>query len=1145
MLGFKLRNISLLGRLLGVTGIILLVIYPLATSLFIASEIKLYRGLVADQANATLKTLTNTVGEQAVIGDYSTIEQILKARIVQEPFVSFTFTDPDGGKVRTSSRPTHSTSPAWFSRALALPDESIEQAVVLGGVNYGKLQADISHIQFINQAWVDVIAQLLIVGTAILVLFGVIAMTLRNGLRPLEFATQMARKLKLGERQVPVLSTEHAAPEIRETIETFNAAVNREAWLADFAAITAQRSKAQQRIQEVLRLLCTRLQLDAGCISYRESDGLLQIPSIFVLSARPYMEDWIAFADQVMESETMLSNVRQNAGRQLAYVGLPLPIGTTQTGVLSLFRFNAEAIAINRTQLELLELCALWIGVALAEELQGRRMTAQKERAEAVLDNALEAIVMIDEEAKIIAFNPAAQRMFGYTAEAALGMLACNLFPKLKTDASCCHIDQGIQKIVKEMAQHLYGLRADGTEFPLDISFNAVRGIQEFLGVAVIRDITERLAAEQVVRRSEARLRRAQRVAQMGEWEYAPAHGEWVWSKELNEIFGLSAQHATTYTQVISMIHPEDRERLSDAISDAVAKGNAVEGEFRVLRPDHTLRHISVYAEPSFDDQGRRSSLFGVMQDITERKRAEAEIREALVDKLAAEARNRSKSQFLANMSHELRTPLNAIIGYSNMIEESAQASGQAETAQDAIKIHRAGQHLLSLINGILDLSKIEAGRMDLHLEQLDVHALIEEVSATIVPLAAKNDNRFSAVCETKISSMSADATKLRQILFNLIGNACKFTEQGQITLSATTLTQGSQSWVVLDVADTGIGMSPSQMERLFEPFTQADASTTRNYGGTGLGLAISRRFCQMMGGDISVKSEIGQGSTFTVKLPLMPRLPEPLDLAQAQVVETAVRPIGGVLPERRKVVSTVLVVDDDPIMRSLLQDSLAKAGFRVVSAGNGAEVITMVKKHDPALILLDILMPGIDGWTVLRSLKQDALLAKIPVVILSNMADQAFAFSLGAADYLQKPLNVAVLVPVVQYWVRRGQSNTILIVEENNALRAHLTSQMELANWKVAQASNGTEALENLRRSRPSMVVLDWNMPELDGMQFMQQLESMSTGIDIPVVALTDNQASETRLREMREQVQRVVVKSDRTWDELDAAIQAVLLEA
>ncbi len=1144
MLGLKLGKISLLTRLLGVTGVILLVIYPLATYLFINSEVRLYRGMVADHSAATLESITQAVIEQAVVGDYTTIEQMLKARVAHAPFTAFTFTDPDGGKVRVQSVPPTLTSPTWFYRYLSLPDETIEQQVMLGDVHYGRLRASISHVQFINQAWADVISQLTIIGSAILVLFGVMAFTLRNGLRPLQVVTQMAHKLKQGEHQGPVASSLNAAPEIRETIETFNAAVNREAWLADFAEITAQRSKAQRRIDDVLRLVCMRLQLDAACISFREMDGLLQVPGIFAVSQRPLLDDWLGFADAVIAREVMVRELRQAGASSFAYVGIPVPVGASLTSVLSLFRYDATTLDISRAQMELLELCAHWIGVTLAEEMQERMMSEQKERAEAVLNNAREAIIMINEDAHIIAFNPAAEKMFGYAAEAMQGREVCRLFPKLTSDATCCHLDQGINRMVEEMQQHIYGLRADGLEFPLEISFTAVHGVREHMGVAVIRDITERLAAEQVVRRSEARLRRAQRVAQMGEWEYSPAHGELIWSKELNEIFGLAPYLPASYEQVLAMIHPDDRMRMASAIASAAEHGGVVEDEFRVLRPDHTLRHISIFGEPSFDDQGRRSSLFGVMQDITERKRAEAKAQAAVMEQLAAEARNRSKSQFLANMSHELRTPLNAIIGYSEMIEEEAQAASQPEMAEDSKIIQSAGRHLLSLINSILDLSKIEAGHMDLHLDCFDIQDLIEEVAATVEPLVAKNRNRFSVNCDASVGEMCADMTKLRQILFNLIGNACKFTEQGQIALSAAQIMQDGQPWIVLSIADTGIGMNAAQMDRLFEPFSQADASTTRKYGGTGLGLAISKRFCELMGGDIGVESSFGKGSVFRVKLPVVVRLPtqEAIDATQAQ--DTDLRRIGEMQPERRKKISTVLVVDDDLIIRHLLQQALLQAGFHVISAATGAEAISLAGTQAPDLVLLDVLMPGQDGWAVLRSLKSDAVLGKIPVVMLSNIEEKILAFSLGAADYLQKPINMAALVPVVKYWVRRGESNTILIVEENADLRAHLASQLEAARWKVVQAANGAEALESMRQAPPSMIVFDWAMLEMDGAQFMQQLKAESAWLDIPVLALTDSQAAAAAPREMHERVQRFVMKSDSTWEGLDAAIQEALLE-
>ncbi len=869
MFGVKFNKISLLTRLLVATGFILLVMYPLATSLFIASEVRLYRSLVAGQTDATLESITHAVTEQAVIGDYTAIEQQLKARVAHVPFFAFSFTDPDGGKVRVQAAPPTLTSPTWFRRALSLPDGVIEKQVILGGVQYGTLRASVSHIQFINQAWTDVLSQLTIIGLAIFVLFGVMAATLRHGLLPLQIVTGMAHRLKKGDYQGAVFSSNNTAPEIRETIETFNAAVCREAWLADFAEIISQRNKAHHRIDDVLRLVCRRLQIDVACISFREADGLLQVPAVYTASRRPRMEDWLNLSDTVIERSRMVRAVRQTDRDSFVYVGLPAPIGATLTGVLNLFRFDAEQLDISRTQMELLELCAHWIGVTLAEEIQEQMMSEQKERAEAVLNNAREAIILINEDARVVSFNPAAEEMFGYRSEAIQGGEICQLFPKLTTDATCCHLDRGIHKIVEEMQQHIYGLRADGSEFPIEISFTAVRGMREHMGVAVIRDITERLAAEQVVRRSESRLRRAQRVAQIGEWEYSPMYGELIWSKELSEIFGLSAHTPVAYNQVITMIHPDDRERMALAFAAAVENGGIVEGEFRILRPDQTLRHVSVFGEPSFDDQGRRSSLFGVMQDITERKRVEAKAQTALVDQLAAEARNRSKSQFLANVSHELRTPLNAILGYSEIIEDEAQIANQPEIVEDSKRIQQAGIHLLALINGMLDLSKIEAGRMDLYCDRFDVNALLNEVAATVAPLAAKNANHFSVIRDAKVTEMYTDSVKLRQILFNLIGNACKFTEQGRITLTVQQMKQDGQAWIALVVKDTGIGMNGAQLQRLFEPFIQADASTTQKYGGTGLGLVISQHFCRLMGGAISVESHVGTGSVFTVKLPV------------------------------------------------------------------------------------------------------------------------------------------------------------------------------------------------------------------------------------------------------------------------------------
>ena len=315
-------------------------------------------------------------------------------------------------------------------------------------------------------------------------------------------------------------------------------------------------------------------------------------------------------------------------------------------------------------------------------------------------------------------------------------------------------------------------------------------------------------------------------------------------------------------------------------------------------------------------------------------------------------------------MSHELRTPLNAIIGVTEMLQEDARDLKREDEIEPLDRVVRAARHLLALINDILDLSKIEAGRMELHVESFSVAQTIDDVVKTVETLAAKNANRVVTDCSPALELMHADQTWVRQALLNILSNANKFTERGTITINARQQEEDGQSWITIAVTDSGIGMTAEQMGKLFQEFSQADSSTTRKYGGTGLGLAISRRFCQMMGGDISVESEPGRGSTFTIRLPRI----------AGHVREVAATQDG--LARSRSEASLdaplILVVDDDQTVREVIKRFLERSGYAVVTASGGHEGLRLARELGPAAITLDVLMPNLDGWTVLAAIKGD-----------------------------------------------------------------------------------------------------------------------------------------------------------------------------
>jgi CheY-like chemotaxis protein len=417
------------------------------------------------------------------------------------------------------------------------------------------------------------------------------------------------------------------------------------------------------------------------------------------------------------------------------------------------------------------------------------------------------------------------------------------------------------------------------------------------------------------------------------------------------------------------------------------------------------------------------------------------------------------------------------------MLYETAQDEGQEDFLPDLAKIRDAGRHLLGLINDILDLSKIEAGKMELYLEAVDLEGLVEEVRSIVEPLATTNGNRLEIVCPAAPGTFHTDRTKLKQSLLNLLSNASKFTHEGCVSLEV----RPADAEISFVVRDTGIGMTEEQQGRLFQAFSQADASTTRQYGGTGLGLAITKQFCEMLGGSITVESRLGQGSTFTVILP---------DRGRAISATAAI-------PEGAEQAALVMVVDDDPNARDLLAATVRREGYRVIEATDGEAAVTLARRWRPDVVTLDVLMPRMDGWAVLTALKSDPELAEIPVIIVTVLADRGIAVSLGAAEFLTKPVDRARLAAIIRQHVYG--SGVVLVVDDEAESRGLARRHLDRLGWEVAEAADGADALSWLsQNSRPAMILLDLLMAGMNGFAFLEEIEKHAQWRGIPIVILT-----------------------------------------
>ena len=571
-----------------------------------------------------------------------------------------------------------------------------------------------------------------------------------------------------------------------------------------------------------------------------------------------------------------------------------------------------------------------------------------------------------------------------------------------------------------------------------------------------------------------------------------------------------------------------DAESDHSRASAAAAEGFRAAFGFPVTIGREVVAVLEFFAAEA---QAPNRALLNVMANIgaqlgrvIERKRAEENLREA---KDTAENASRSKSSFLANMSHELRTPLNAIIGFTRLIMRRAKDVLPIKQFENLEKILLSSEHLLSLINTILDLAKVEAGRMEVKTSEFSLESTLDLCLRTFEPLVKSEYVRLVKDFEGLPETISTDQEKLRQILINLLSNAIKFTETGSVTLRARAV--GDR--IALAVIDTGIGIPSGALTLIFEEFQQVDNSASRTHSGTGLGLAISHRLARMLGGDVGVDSQEGKGSTFTLTLPRrIDGNVEPQPSPRAPVTEAV----------NRTSSRTVLAIDDDPNVVYLLKENLLDAGYDVIGAPNGEDGLRKARELQPRAITLDIMMPGTDGWQVLHALKTDRLTREIPVILISIVDQKELGFHLGASDCIVKPFERESLIGALGR--AAPDSERILVIDDDPNVVDLVRQLLDTERCTIEWARDGVAGLERIAQARPSVILLDLLMPGMDGLTFLDHLQADPVARTIPVVVLTAASLNAADHGMLRERVRGLIDKQGLDRDALIREVRRVL---
>ena len=837
-----------------------------------------------------------------------------------------------------------------------------------------------------------------------------------------------------------------------------------------------------------------------------------------------------------------------------SWLGVPIIVNERVLGVIFLGDYQPHAFGQNH--LRLMQTLCSNIGVAIENmHLLEAAQESQRRMAD-IIEFLPDATLVVDREGRVIAWNRAIEEMTGVEAVDMLGKGNFEYALPFYGERKPILIDL-VVKSQQELEQNYIQIQRQGSILVGETYVPRLRGNVHYLqatasilrdsrgshvgAIEIIRDITDHKRVETELRESGEKLRLIFENAFDGIsiYEEKPDEEKRILldcNERYCQMAGRSKEEllVTHDTRVIQI----DLGVASEGFGwEPISAGRAFSGVFSWIRPDGRENIIEYNAAPT--RVKNRYFTIGIDRDVTERRRVQEELRQA---KEMAEAATQAKSAFLANMSHELRTPLNAIIGFTRIVRRKAEGVLPEKQTENLEKVLISAEHLLNLINTVLDIAKIEAGRMDVLVADFRVAALIDLCANTALPLLNPAVVLEKQVDE-RLSTIYSDQDKIRQIILNLLSNAAKFTHQGKITLAA----RPDGDNLCISVTDTGIGIGKEALPRIFKEFQQADTSTTRQYGGTGLGLSISRNLARLLRGDLTVESEPGQGSTFTLTIPFKytskllsseaatpsPSHPEPVSLHEmTQCFEQAAA-------KKR-----ILIIDDDPDAVYLMQENLNQQEFEIIGTRNGYDGLRMAREQQPQAILLDIVLPGADGWQILHDLKEGPVTADIPVILLTIVDKKALGFRLGAAAYLLKPLDPVAVRDVLNRVIVRGdrRQKHVLIVDDDPNIADMLRQFLPEADFKVDSALDGVAGLQAVAINPPDIILLDIIMPRLDGFAVIESLRAEPETRDLPIIVISAKELTAAESARLKETVAFVMKKQGFQGGKLADEINNVL---